>query len=129
VTTPRLILRVLPGTFAICRLAPDAAVPSNISNGALHSVTRTATELSIVCEQHLAPAGAKCERDWACLSVDGPLAFDAVGVLAALVAPLAAANISIFSISTFDTDHLLVSRLNLPRAIDALRAAGHEVRS
>jgi hypothetical protein len=48
-------------------------------------------------------------------------------VLAAIAAPLAAAGVSIFAISTFDTDYVLVKEENLAKAVDALRAAGHLV--
>jgi uncharacterized protein len=49
------------------------------------------------------------------------------GVLASLATPLADARVSIFALSTFDTDYLLVRDGHLERAIAALRAAGHEV--
>jgi hypothetical protein len=118
-------LRVLSGRFAVCRLAADAEIPAGLASGALLSITRTANELSIVCDERSAPPAARIERGWACLMVEGPLAFNAVGVLASITGPLAAAGVSIFSLSTFDTDYVLVSHEHLPRAIDALRAAGH----
>jgi len=115
-------LRVLPGRYAICRLAPDAAVPASF-----FSATRTEDELSIVCLDAQAPEDAKTESGWRALQVIGPLEFSLTGILAAIAAPLAAAGVSIFAISTFDTDYVLVKEENLAKAWAALRAAGHRV--
>lgn len=73
------------------------------------------------------PAGIQCQADWRCLKVAGPLDFDLTGVLSAILDPLAVAEISIFAVSTYDTDYLLVKSDNLERAICAMRAAGHQV--
>jgi hypothetical protein len=127
VTAPRLALDVLPGRFAVCRLSADAAVPAALLARPLVSVTRTPAELSIVCAEESAPADARSEPGWRCLRVRGPLAFDLVGVVAALVAPLAAAGVSVFVVSTFDTDYLLVKEASLPAARAALSGAGHVV--
>jgi hypothetical protein len=67
------------------------------------------------------------ERDWRCLRVDGPLDFALVGVLAALVMPLARAGVSVFTISSYITDYLLVRDAALPAARAALQAAGHHI--
>jgi len=115
-------LHVLPGRFAVCRLAADAAVPATF-----FSVTRTPDELSVVCAEELAPEGARCENGWRILQVAGPLDFSLTGVLAAIAAPLANAGVSIFALSTFDTDYVMVKEANLAKAVEALRAAGHRV--
>ncbi len=120
-------LHLLPGCFAICRLAADAGVPAWATGGGFSSVTRTADELSVVCAEDVVPAGAKCERGWRILQVAGPLEFSLTGVLADIAAPLADAGVSIFAISTFDTDYVLVKDENLARAVDVLRAVGHRV--
>lgn len=91
------------------------------------SVTRTPSELSVVCAEGLAPAGTKCEGGWRIFQVAGPLDFALTGVLAAIAGPLADAGVSIFSISTFDTDYVMLKEENLAKAVDALRAAGHGV--
>jgi hypothetical protein len=120
-------LEILPDRLAICRLEPDRAdLDWDLGEGLL-SVTFTDQEVSVVCEEAFAPADAVIERGWRCLRVEGPLEFSAVGVLASLTGPLAAAGIPIFALSTFDTDHILVRSSNLDPAVDALRAAGHEV--
>jgi hypothetical protein len=122
----RLTLVVLPGLFAVCRLPADAAAPAWPS-GSFYSVTRTADELSVVCRQEDVPASVRCEPGWRCLRVAGKLDFALVGVLAALLVPLAEAGVSVFAVSTFDTDFFLVKEADLDRAVGALRSAGHTV--
>lgn len=120
-------LRVLPQTFAICRLTADAEIPAWASAGAFSSVTRTKTELSIVCEQDLVPAGVKTERDWRAIKVEGTLDFALTGILASIAEPLAKAKFSLFAISTFDTDYILVKNPTLEGAIATLTEAGFDV--
>jgi hypothetical protein len=69
----------------------------------------------------------KAEKDWRCLQVVGPLDFALTGILASLLIPLAEAGVSMFAISTFDTDYLLIKETTLEVAITALRNAGHYV--
>jgi hypothetical protein len=123
----KLLLSLLPGTFAVCRFYPDAPLPAWVTAGPFVSTTRTADELSVVCLQDVVPPGVRCERDWCCLRVAGPLDFALIGVLVSLAAPLAEAGVSVFAVSTFDTDYLLVRGPELPRAVEALRSAGHVV--
>jgi hypothetical protein len=123
----QLTLTLLPDAFAICRLDVTAAMPSWATTGGFFSITRTPEELSIVCVQSFVPAGIRCEKDWRCLQLPGPIPFTEVGVLASLARPLAEAGISVFAVSTFDTDYLLVKATDLPRAIDALRQHGHSI--
>jgi hypothetical protein len=118
----------LEKSYAICRLAPDAALPDWAVSATFCSVTRTKNELSIVCEEERVPVEVKAERNRRVLRIEGPLAFELTGVLASVVAPLANAGISIFSVATYDTDYLLVSEENLVEATRVLEAAGHEVR-
>lgn len=131
-STWKLTLTLLPGTFAICRLAADAPIPAWATSGTsagFTSITRTADELSVVCAQACVPADVTAERDWRCLKVEGPFDLNGtVGVLAALTAPLAEAGIGIFTVSTYDTDYLLVSETSLGRAVATLAAAGHTIR-
>ncbi len=122
-----LSLSILASTFAVARLEPDAPLPEWASAGELCSITRTADELSIVCEASSVPADVRAERDWRGLVVAGPLDFSEVGILAALTGALATAGISLFALSTYDTDYLLVRAAHLDAAVDALRQAGHRV--
>lgn len=116
----------LPGTFAICRLAPDAAVPSWVwRDRSLLSITYTADELSIVCPAASVPPDVQSEQPWSALKVAGPLDFALTGILSLLAAPLASAQIPIFALSTFDTDYLLVKEHQIEHSCQVLEAAGH----
>jgi hypothetical protein len=125
---PVLRLVLLSDTFAICRLPADSPIPA-WATGELVSITRTADELSIVCRANTVPEGVRCEPGWRCLRVAGTLNLSLVGVLASLAVPLAEAGVSVFAVSTFDTDYLLVKEASLARGIETLQAAGHWVRS
>ena len=92
-----------------------------------NALSRTAEELSITTLQSTVPAGVQCERDYRALRVRGPLPLDLVGILAAIADPLAAAGLSIFAISTYDTDYVLVKARDLDPALTALRQAGHQI--
>jgi uncharacterized protein len=120
-------LTLLPDTLAVCRLEADAAVPAWAWTGEPASVTRTRDELSVVCRADAVPADVRCERGWRCLAVRGPLEFGLTGILASLTAPLAAAGIPVFVVSTYDTDYLMVKAEKLERAVQALRSTGHRV--
>jgi hypothetical protein len=124
-----LNLTVVDGTFAVCRLGADAPIPPWATASQFFSITRTADELSIVCRQDAVPEGVIGERGWRCLRVAGTMPFSIVGVLASLAAPLAGAGISVFAVSTFDTDYLLFQEQDLERVIDVLRRQGHTVQS
>ncbi len=124
---PRLSLKVLPYSLAVCRLASEDALPDWAAKSRFLSITRTETELSIVCEAAGVPAGVRRESDWRALEVIGPLAFSLTGVLSSLLLPLAQAGMSIFAISTFDTDYVLVKNSRLDEAVDVLRSNGHTI--
>ena len=96
-------------------------------SGNFSSITRTSDELSIVCPQSNVPIGIECEKDWRCLKVEGKLEFSQTGILASLATPLANAGISIFAISTFDTDYLLVKEEKLEMTNGVLISAGHQL--
>jgi hypothetical protein len=118
---------VLPEPLAVCRLPAAARVPSWALE--LHesfvSITRTPDELSIVCPDEAVPPDVEqAESGWRALKVPGPIPFTEVGVLAGLAAPLAAAGISLFAVSTYDTDYVLVKEPDLERALAALGAPG-----
>jgi hypothetical protein len=123
----KLWLTLLDGTFAVCRLPADAPVPGWTSRGHFLSITRTHDELSIVCLQEAVPEDVPSEPGWRALRAEGPLAFSMVGVLASLLNPLAEAGISVFVLSTFNTDYLLVKEETLEQAIHELERAGHRI--
>ena len=119
-------LTVLSGEFSVWRLAAEAPLPA-VDSGTLLSLTRTENELSIVSSSSEVPVDATVEAGWRCLRVEGPLAFEMTGVLAALSAPLAEAEIPIFVVSTYDTDYLLVKAADLERACSTLSDEGHTI--
>jgi uncharacterized protein len=120
-------LSLLPERLAISRLGADSPIPPWATQGSFFSVTRTGDELSIVTELSRVPAGVKSQSGWQVLKVHGPFVLSEIGVLAALATPLAEAKISLFAISTFDTDYLLVASETLSAAIAALERAGHTI--
>ncbi|MGK2857575.1 MAG: ACT domain-containing protein [Thermoanaerobaculia bacterium] len=116
--------RVHEPELAIARLEPDAAIPSWASGGSFTSVTRTSRELSIVCDAPRVPEDVLHERGWVMIELEGPFPFELTGVLAAFIDPLAAANVAIFAISTYNTDVVLVKRDTLEAALAALANTG-----
>jgi uncharacterized protein len=123
----QLRLHRLDGSYAVCRLAADAAVPPMPARSSLFSLTRTADELSIVCEVEHAPAGARVEAPWAAFAVEGPLDFALTGVVTALSLPIADAGVGIFVVSTYDTDVVLIAERDVAVAVEAWGASGHTV--
>jgi hypothetical protein len=115
-----MTLARVPGRFAVARLSPDAPIPAWATTGSLTSITRTADELSIVCDDEAVPNGVYAMRDFAALRVLGIIDFAVVGVLASLTRVLAEAAVSVFVFSTFDTDYLLVRTGDLDRAKKAI---------
>jgi len=120
-------LTIMGDTLAICRLDRDAPLPEWAQRSSFFSCTRTHSELSIVCSQKDVPIYVLCEKGWRCLKVEGPLDFSLTGILASLVTPLAKVGISIFAISTYDTDYLLVKEEQLGLAIRVLKQSGHHI--
>lgn len=122
-----LRLSILDGHMSVCRLDPDNEVPDWAMESGFCSVTRTANELSLVCTEGSVPEGVRCEKGWRVLKLEGPFEFSEVGVLASVAAPLAEVGVSIFAVSTFDTDYVLVKDEQLEPAVGALRERSHEV--
>jgi len=118
-------LSVVPGAFTVHRFAPDATLPGNLTSASPCWTARTSDELSIVCADHVELDSSARETGWACLRVAGPLDFELTGILAGIATALAEAEISLFALSTFDTDYVLVKVETLPQALAALREAGY----
>lgn len=117
----------LPETFAICRLPVEDGIPAWAVSGILFSVTRAPNELSIICPQANLPERTQASLGWRCLMLEGPFALNEVGVLASVTRPLADAGVSIFAISTYSTDYVLIKQEDLGKAVSTLTAAGFEV--
>lgn len=129
-TSDSLTLVALPDTFAVCRLDPTAAIPEWAMRGSFYAVTRTADELSIVCREADAPrVNVTCERGWRAFKLEGTFDFGQIGVLASIANALAEARVSIFALSTYDTDYVLVKGLQFEQAVTALTRFGHIVKT
>jgi hypothetical protein len=115
--------------LAVVRLGAGADIPAWAASGTLLSVTATAAETSIVAAAQVVPKKARQEGPFTAFSVEGPLDFALTGVLHELLGPLAEEQISVFTVSTFDTDWILVPASSALAAADAWRRSGHTVRS
>ncbi|MGK5737782.1 ACT domain-containing protein [Micromonospora sp. URMC 103] len=126
-----LDIALLPGEYAVCRMAADSVLPPELSSGLgvadVVTVSWTADGISVICPMDRAPALAVVETAWRCLRLAGPVEVTVTGTLAALVDPLAGARVSAIAFSTFDTDYLLVPAVRLREATAALERAGHRV--
>lgn len=122
-----LTLALLPDRLMVCRLPAKAQIPDWVKFGDISALIRTRDEFSILCEDGAVPEGILAERGWRALKVSGPLEFSMVGVLASLAMPLAQAGVSIFVVSTYDTDYVLVKEFALPNALLVLCQAGHSI--
>jgi uncharacterized protein len=122
-----LTLDLLPDTYSIYRYPPEASLPFGPQVGSdLWAFVWTSEELSVVCADRVAGA-THVEAGWRALKIRGPLDFSQVGILASIAGPLADAGVSIFTISTFDTDYILIKEDTLELAINELEKVGHQV--
>lgn len=118
----KLTLFLLPYRLGICRLESGSSIPDWLQrNGSIFSITGTEDETSLVCREVLIPADCTAEKGFRALKVKGPLAFGLTGILSSLLNPLADDGISIFAISTYDTDYILIKEEVLNQSITALK--------
>ena len=125
-TTP-LTLSVLPEEVSICRLTADQTIPDWAHNRVFSSITRTGDELSVVCSADDVPAHLEAERGWRVLKMEGPFDLSLIGILAGVAEVLKASGVSLFVVSTFDTDYVLVKKNRLHTAVTALRDVGYHI--
>lgn len=123
----KLSLNILPDRMAVCRFEPTAALPDWFDEIGFYSITRTQEELTLVCRQALVAPDTVCESGWRCIRLQGVLDFTEIGIIFTLTQSLAKGGVSVFVISTYDTDYFLVKEKDLTEAIDLLTAAGHQV--
>ncbi len=114
-------ISLMPGKLGVCRLESDRPFPKWALNNHFFSITVTADETSIVCREELIPDDCQAERGFRAFKVEGPLDFHLTGILSSLINPLAEAAISIFVISTYDTDYILIKEDQINRAADLLK--------
>ncbi len=122
-----LKLSPVQGDYAICKLDQDAEFPEWAAYGEFFSITRTTHELSIICLFEQVPEQIHCQPGWRVLKIEGPFEFSEIGVLAAITGPLAEAQISLLTISTFDTDYIFLQEDKYLQALQILEAAGHSI--
>lgn len=120
-------LTLEPSMYAVAQLSAQEPFPNWCRESSFFSITRTTEELSIVCEEKVLPAEVKAERGWRMFKVAGPLDFSLTGILASIATPLANAKVSLFAISTFNTDYVLIKAADLAAATDVLRSAGFSI--
>lgn len=122
-----LILSILKDKFIVCRIESFKQIPDTILQSHFYSITKTADEISVVCPEEFLPDESTCERNWKCFKIHGPLDFSQTGIIASMTTPLAAAGISVFAFSTYDTDYIMVKDVDVELAIAALTQSGHEI--
>ncbi|GKX27689.1 amino acid-binding protein [Vallitalea longa] len=123
----KLSLKLLKEKYVVCRLNENDKIPNWIMKSDFFSITRTLDELSIVCNQENIPDDIICEKDWRILKIEGPLDFSLIGILASISTILARKKISIFAISTYDTDYILIKDKDINNAIETLVNDNYEV--
>ena len=121
-------LKILPSQYAVSRLDPAASIPGWADGPGFVSITRTSSELSIVCLDERVPKEVKCSRGWVALEFEGPFAFDETGIVASVINPISEADIGVFIVSTHDGDHLLVKHSDFARVRALLTQSGHRLR-
>jgi hypothetical protein len=127
----RVTLELLTWRLAVCKLPLDITLDLPGHLGEFWSYMSTPDEHSLVCLEDLVeqflPPGTPAATGWRALRVVGSLDFALVGILASIANPLAQAGVSIFALSTYDTDYVLVKEIDLERALGALIAAGFPI--
>lgn len=122
-----LSLSRYPETLAVVRLPAGAEIPTWAESSSVFSITATATETSLVCAGRSVPKKARHEKPLTAFAVDGTLDLTVPGILVRLLNPLAEDGLTVFVISTFDTDWILVPTKDADRAEEAWRRSGHTV--
>lgn len=120
-------LVILKDTLAVCRLAPNENIPPWAMRSSFFCITKTDEELSVVCPASAVEGDCDVETDWKAFKVKGMLDFGLTGILASIATPLADSNISLFAISTYNTDYVLVKEAKLQQAIDVLSQSGFTI--
>ncbi|MBN1806932.1 MAG: ACT domain-containing protein [Sedimentisphaerales bacterium] len=127
-TQRKLKLSLLEDKYAICSLPNNTPIPGWALKELLASITRTDKELTIVCKQDIIPSEIQSGPNWRCFKIDGSFDLNQTGVISSISSPLSDAGISIYVISTYDTDYFLVKEDNLDKTIATLSNSGHNIK-
>jgi len=125
--TPSILL--VEGKFALSKLSPDSCLPDWCQGETLAALVRTTDELSVMCEESLVPDDVISEGNWCALKLLGLLDFSLVGIMARLATTLANVDVSIFAISTYETDYVLIKQNQLDVSLKALNQAGYSIQT
>ena len=123
----KLRIRLLQGTYAVCQIKDTENILNCFDEKDFFSITKTEDEISVVMLQDKISSDVKVEKDWRILKVEGTLDFSLIGILAKISDILAKNSISIFVISTFNTDYILVKEEKVEKAILVLSEEGYEI--
>ena len=120
-----MTLLILREEFSICKLTGAEGVELTVP---FTFLSVTDDEISLVCPTAVVPANTVNAHDgWRALKIDGNLDFNMVGVVSRLSALLAESGISVFIVSTYNTDYILVQGQSYQAAIAVLTAGGHRI--
>lgn len=122
-------LKLLDIFFDIHSFTPETPVPQQVFAAKVFFIGKTLDELSIVVPQEISLDSLEVEKHWRAFEVLGPLDFSLTGILSNISSVLAEQKISIFAISTFDTDYILVKKDTVDASIAALTANDYAVLS
>ena len=120
-------LQILNDKYAICKFNVNSDLPDWVKDSDFYSVTKTNDELSVVCKQSGSLDNCEISEDWQILKVAGPLDLSLIGIIAEISGTLRDNKIPIFTVSTFETDYILVKSKDLTRAVNSLKASGHKI--
>lgn len=118
---------ILEEIYSICRLEKNDTIPDDITKSNFYSITSSPKEIFLVCEQKFIRDGMKVEKDWKVLKIDSILDFSLIGIISKISTILADAKISIFVVSTYDTDYVLIKKSNLEITVRVLEENGYEI--
>jgi hypothetical protein len=122
----KLKLSLLPETYAICSFPPDFVFPTIDHMSSILSITKTFRETTVVCDENRVPGDCRKSGNWKCIKVEGSFDLDAIGVIAGISKPLAESQISIYVVSTYDTDYVLIKAKDIDEAVACLSKCGHK---
>ncbi len=118
-------IQVLKYDFAICKIK---SVDTNILNNEFCFIGKTDEEISLVCPIDALPNYIETlNSGWKAFRISGELDFSLIGIIAEISALLAQNDISIFAVSTFNTDYILVKCEKFNLALSVLESAGYEI--
>lgn len=113
-------LKILAKKLKVIKLKESETVPEIVYKQDFYSITKTDEELSIVVDENVDISSDIVEEDWRAIKIVGTLDFALIGILSRISTILAQAKISIFAISTYNTDYILVKDDKIKQAIKVL---------